>query len=102
MSVTVGVSASCTVCVCECLRRVCLCGVSASCLCVQGATLTRIGCLWNFWTDFRSHKTLQRILGDAKRSEESIGEIFSPISRRNQKLQCFEVDARLFQMGEFV
>jgi hypothetical protein len=28
-----------------------------------------------------------------------IGEIFSPISRRSQKLQYFEVDARLLQMG---
>jgi hypothetical protein len=35
-----------------------------------------------------------------KRPEESIGEIFSRISHRNQKLQYFEVDAQLLQMGE--
>jgi hypothetical protein len=40
---------------------------------------------------------LQSPLGGAKRPEESIGEIFSPISRRNQKLQCFEVDDRLWE-----
>jgi hypothetical protein len=38
--------------------------------------------------------------GDAERPEESIGAVFSPMSRRNQKLQSFEVGARLLQMGE--
>jgi hypothetical protein len=54
-----------------------------------------------FGKDFRRQKTLQSRLGDAKRPEESIGESFSTISRRNQKLQHSEVDARLLQMGEF-
>jgi hypothetical protein len=63
-------------------------------------TLTRIS-RGIFGKDFRSQKTLQSSLEDAKRPEKSIGEIFSPISRRNQKLQYFGVDARLLQMGEF-
>jgi hypothetical protein len=53
-----------------------------------------------FGKDIRSQKTLRSSLGDAKRPEESIGEVFSPISRRNQKLQYFEVGAqRLLQMA---
>jgi hypothetical protein len=68
----------------------------------QGATPTRISRCGIFGKDFPSQKTLRSGLGDAKRPEESVGETFSSISRRNQKLQYFEVDARLLQMGEFV
>jgi hypothetical protein len=42
----------------------------------------------------------QSSLGDAKRPKESIGELFIPVSRRNQKLEYFEVGARLLQMEE--